>query len=186
MIFWKLRERPFRWCVKIKVYFEPGFFDKIPWAKSLACSKFRIWAYHLKELLPSFQKIRKSLNLDHQNSNYRANSSTFKMIGIVIYTLRRYCEKTDHCSYRDTTAPSGEIGRNGDRGPGHNHFIFAYFSLIAYNVLHFSLTHSTKLNGPTESTAHWVVTTGTHLPCDSPVSTDVQALQWLTIMQRPP
>ncbi len=30
MIFWKLRERPFRWCVKNKVYFWPVF-DKIPW-----------------------------------------------------------------------------------------------------------------------------------------------------------
>ena len=36
----------------------------------MACSKFGIWAYHLKELLLSFQKIIKLLNLDHQNSSY--------------------------------------------------------------------------------------------------------------------
>ena len=37
-----------------------------------------ICAYHLKELLLSFQKIIKK---DHQNSSYRANSSTLKMKG---------------------------------------------------------------------------------------------------------
>ena len=43
---------------------------------------FQIWYYHLKGLLLSFQKIIKSLNLDHQRSSYRADSSTSKMKGI--------------------------------------------------------------------------------------------------------
>ena len=42
----------------------------------LACSKFGIWTYHLNDLLLCFQKIRKSLNLDHQNASYRDDSST--------------------------------------------------------------------------------------------------------------
>ncbi len=37
----------------------------------MACFKFEIWAYHLNGLLLSFQKILKSLNLDHQNSLIR-------------------------------------------------------------------------------------------------------------------
>ncbi len=44
----------------------------------MACSKFDIKAYHLKELLLSFQKIRKSLKLDHQNSSYRTRANSMK------------------------------------------------------------------------------------------------------------
>ena len=44
----------------------------------MARSKFEIWAYHLKELLISFQKIIKSLKLDRQNSSNYANCTLNK------------------------------------------------------------------------------------------------------------
>ncbi len=48
-------------------------------------ARFGIWAYHLNGLLP----ILKSLNLDRQNSSYRANSSKyFQNEGNVARTLQ--------------------------------------------------------------------------------------------------
>ena len=65
---------------KSEVYFWPVF-DKYhgPWyfPENMARFKFGIWAYNLIELLLSFQTIIKSLNLDHHNSSYRADSSSF-------------------------------------------------------------------------------------------------------------
>ncbi len=49
-----------------------------------------VWAYHLKELLLSFQKIRKSLNLNHQNSSYRPTqycSHTHNRYSVLILVL---------------------------------------------------------------------------------------------------
>ncbi len=75
-------KRSFRWCIKIKGYFWGWFWQKsigynyIGWGKYQIWvrSKIASWTYHLKELTLSFQKIRKSLKSDHQNSKYDLSS----------------------------------------------------------------------------------------------------------------
>ncbi len=81
MIFWKLRKRPFKWCVKIQnlvgaliCHFsalDHGLlFMVLPNRQILLSLKYELWWHHLKGLLLSFQKIRKSLKLDQRNSSY--------------------------------------------------------------------------------------------------------------------
>ncbi len=79
----KLTVSSLKWCLEIKSLFLACFWQNTmvffwKW-KIMARSKFENWAYHLHGLLLSFQKIIKSVNLDHQSSSYRANSSTLKI-----------------------------------------------------------------------------------------------------------
>ena len=78
MIFWKIRERPFRRCVKNQKSIFSLFSTKYgprSFPENRELCPFHIWDLSIPSERAPFKLLDnlQSLNMDHQNSSYRAN-----------------------------------------------------------------------------------------------------------------